>query len=64
MAFAILSATSITPPPLPRRSRMTARVFFSSSPSQISEKAVQSFSEPIALTLMYSTPSAGVLLDT
>ena len=43
---------------------MTARVFFSSSPSQISEKAVQSFSEPIALTLMYSTPSAGVLLDT
>ena len=64
MASAILSAISITPPPLPRRSRMTARVFFSSSPSQISEKAAQSFCDPIALTLMYSTPSAMVLLET
>ena len=47
-----------------RRSRMIARVFLDGRLSQISENADQSFCEPMALTLMYSTPSAIVLLET
>ena len=43
---------------------MTARVFLDGRLSQISENADQSFCEPMALTLMYSTPSAIVLLET
>ena len=64
MALAILKATSIRPPPFPRRSSTTARVFFFARPFQISENACQSFSEANELILIYSTPCVSVLFET
>ncbi len=57
-------ATSISPPPLERKSKITARVFFSSSPCQISLNVSKSPWEPIASTRIYSTPSAAVCDET